>query len=47
MGAVKIRGNRILTSETFEILIKLEGVIQATNVIIHGLRPKDLVAVSR
>ena len=42
IGAVKIRGNRILTSETFEILIKPEGMIQATNVTIHGLRPKDL-----
>ncbi|OAV22106.1 3'-5' exonuclease [Moraxella catarrhalis] len=42
IGAVKIRGNRILTSETFEILIKPEGMIQATNVTIHRLRPKDL-----
>lgn len=42
IGAVKIRGNRILTSETFEILIKPEGMMQATNVTIHGLRPKDL-----
>lgn len=42
IGAVKIRGNRILTSETFEILIKPEVMIQATNVTIHGLRPKDL-----
>ena len=42
ISAVKIRGNRILTSETFEILIKPEGMIQATNVTIHGLRPKDL-----
>lgn len=42
IGAVKIRGNRILTSETFEILIKPEGMMEATNVTIHGLRPKDL-----
>lgn len=42
IGAVKIRGNRILTSDTFEILIKPEGIMQATNVTIHGLRPKDL-----
>lgn len=42
IGAVKIRGNRILTSETFEILIKHEGMMEATNVTIHGLRPKDL-----
>ncbi|USZ15096.1 3'-5' exonuclease [Moraxella sp. FZLJ2107] len=42
IGAVKIRGNRILTSEAFEILIKPEGMMEATNVTIHGLRPKDL-----
>lgn len=42
IGAVKIRGNRILTSETFETLIKIDGVMQATNVTIHGIRPKDL-----
>lgn len=42
IGAVKIRGNRILTSETFEILVKPEGMMEATNVTIHGLRPKDL-----
>lgn len=42
IGAVKIRGNKILTSETFEILIKPEGMMEATNVTIHGLRPKDL-----
>lgn len=42
IGAVKIKGNRILTSETFEILVKIDGVMQATNVTIHGIRPKDL-----
>lgn len=42
IGAVKIRDNKILTSETFEILIKPEGMMEATNVTIHGLRPKDL-----
>ena len=42
IGAVKIKGNRILTSETFETLIKIDGVMQATNVTIHGIRPKDL-----
>lgn len=42
IGAAKIRGNKILTSETFEILIKPEGMMEATNVTIHGLRPKDL-----
>lgn len=42
IGAVKIRGDRILTSETFDIIVKLDGVMEATNVTIHGLRPKDL-----
>lgn len=42
IGAVKIKGNRILTSETFETLVKIDGVMQATNVTIHGIRPKDL-----
>lgn len=42
IGAVKIRNNKILTSESFEILVKPEGIMQATNVTIHGLRPKDL-----
>ncbi len=42
IGAVKIKGNRVLTSETFEILVKPEGMMEATNVTIHGLRPKDL-----
>lgn len=42
IGAVKIQKNRILTSDAFEVLIKPEGIMQATNVTIHGLRPKDL-----
>lgn len=42
IGAVKIKGDRILTSETFEILVKPEGMMEAKNVTIHGLRPKDL-----
>lgn len=42
IGAVKIRANRILTSESFYILIKPEGIMEAANVTIHGLRPKDL-----
>lgn len=42
IGAVKIRGNRILTDDSFYVLVKPEGVMTATNVTIHGLRPKDL-----
>lgn len=42
IGAVKIRGNRILTSEPFYVLVKPEGMMSATNVTVHGLRPKDL-----
>ncbi|KLT72232.1 DNA polymerase III subunit epsilon [Neisseria arctica] len=42
IGAVKIRGNEILTSESFYVLVKPEGIMEAANVTIHGLRPKDL-----
>lgn len=42
IGAVKIRGNKIVTSESFYVLVKPEGMMQARNVTIHGLRPKDL-----
>ena len=42
IGAVKIRGNEVLTSESFYVLVKPEGMMEATNVTIHGLRPKDL-----
>ena len=42
IGAVKIRGNTVLTSESFYIVVKPEGKITATNVTIHGLRPKDV-----
>lgn len=42
IGAVKIRDNVILTNESFYVLVKPEGMMEATNVTIHGLRPKDL-----
>ncbi|WP_107929089.1 3'-5' exonuclease [Neisseria animaloris] len=42
IGAVKIRGNRVLTSDSFYALVKPEGMMEAANVTIHGLRPKDL-----
>jgi len=41
IGAVKIRGNKVLTSDSFYVLVKPEGVMQAANVTIHGLRPKE------
>ena len=42
IGAVKIRGNTVLTRESCYVLVKPEGMMEATNVTIHGLRPKDL-----
>lgn len=42
IGAVKIRGNKVLTSESFYVLVKPEGIMQASNVKVHGLRPKDV-----
>lgn len=42
IGAVKIRGNTILTSESFYCLVRPEQTVSADNVAIHGLRPKDL-----
>lgn len=42
IGAVKVRGNTILTSDPFYIVVKPEGMLQAANVKVHGLRPKDL-----
>lgn len=42
IGAVKMRGNTILSSEAFYVVVKPEGVMQAANVKVHGLRPKDL-----
>ena len=38
IGAVKIRGNKVLTSESFYVIVKPEGVMQAANVTIHGLK---------
>lgn len=42
IGAVKVRGNTILNSEAFYVVVKPEGMMQAANVKVHGLRPKDL-----
>jgi len=42
IGAVKIKGNKILASESFYVLVKPEGIMQASNIKVHGLRPKDV-----
>ena len=42
IGAVKIRGNKIITSETFELFVKPSGTIDAKSITIHHIRPCDL-----
>ena len=42
IGAVKIRGNKVLTSDAFYVVVKPDGIMQASNVKVHGLRPKDV-----
>lgn len=42
IGAVKIRGQRILSSESFYVLVKPERRPEAGSVKIHGLRPRDV-----
>lgn len=42
IGAVKIRDNKVLTSDAFYVVVKPEGIMQASNVTVHGLRPKDV-----
>ena len=42
IGAVKIRGNRILASERFYVLVKPEKPIDDRSIPIHLLRPEDL-----
>ncbi|MDO5058393.1 MAG: 3'-5' exonuclease [Neisseria sp.] len=42
IGAVKIRQNRIIASESFYVLVKPENPLKAANITVHGLRPKDL-----
>lgn len=42
IGAVKLRGNRILASEALYLLVRPERAPQADNVRIHGLRPIDV-----
>lgn len=42
IGAVKIKGNKILTSQTFEVFIKNEKNISSKSIEIHHIRPCDL-----
>ena len=42
IGAVKIKGNRILTSQTFEVYLKNTKKINSKSIEIHGIRECDL-----
>lgn len=42
IGAVKIRDNKILASQTFEIYVKNSKEISSKSIEIHGIRPCDL-----
>jgi len=42
IGAVKVRGNRIVTSETFEVYLKTTKAIPKESIEVHGIRPCDL-----
>ncbi len=42
IGAVKIKDNKILTSQTFEIYLKNTTEISSKSIEIHGIRPCDL-----
>lgn len=42
IGAVRIRGNRVLTSESFYMLVKPERLPEGASVAVHGLRPIDV-----
>ncbi|MBN2823889.1 MAG: 3'-5' exonuclease, partial [Campylobacterales bacterium] len=41
IGAVKIKGNKILTSQTFEVFIKSDK-IDKKSIEVHGIRPIDV-----
>ncbi|WP_304542882.1 3'-5' exonuclease [Sulfurimonas microaerophilic] len=43
IGAVKVKNNKILTSQTFEVYLKNSKEIDAKSIEIHGIRPCDLV----
>lgn len=42
IGAVKVKGDRILTSESFEIFLKPSNEISVESIKIHHIRPCDL-----
>jgi len=42
IGAVKIKNNKILTSQTFEVYLKNSSEISSKSIEIHGIRPCDL-----
>ncbi len=42
IGAVRVKGNRILTSETFEVFLQPSRAISKKSIEIHGIRPCDL-----
>jgi len=42
IGAVKVKGNRILSSETFEVYLKTSKPMNKESIEIHGIRPCDL-----
>ena len=42
IGAVKIKNNKILTSQTFEVYLKNTKEISSKSIEIHGIRPCDL-----
>ncbi len=42
IGAVKIKENKILTSQTFEVFLQNSKEISSTSIKIHGIRPVDL-----
>ncbi len=42
IGAVKIKDNKILTSQTFEVFLQNSKEISSASIKIHGIRPVDL-----
>ncbi|ABB44729.1 Exonuclease [Sulfurimonas denitrificans DSM 1251] len=42
IGAVKIKDNRVLTSQTFEVFLQNSKEISSNSIKIHGIRPFDL-----
>ena len=42
IGAVRIQGNRILTSERLELLVRPQGAVSADSVRVHRLRAQDV-----